>query len=334
MGSVILPRFLIFIVFLLVACSQIPEPAVETAIPPTIIPSPTTTPTELILPSSVPTDTAVPNTPTPFPTPTNTPEPTPIVYQIQEGETLLGIAIDQGTTTEAILALNPDLRPEALQIGQAIILPPKTTDNIVDVVANTSIPTEILVYQTQSYETSVGGFWVIGEVENKGAEAVENVQVQIRFLDDQGNELDTAVTWVVNPIIQAGGKAPFGILLPQKPPFAQIDTAVIGGNLVAEMGERYIDLQLTELNFNTEKPALQLNGVVENGGDAEAIAIQVIFSLYDAENDLVGFTIYELDDSLPVGAAAGFSETAVPLRTPVESVTASLFAYKLVTETQ
>ncbi len=322
-----------FIILLLVACSQIPERAVETTVPPTIIPSPTTTPTELLLPTIVPTDTAVPNTPTPFPTPTNTPEPTPIVYQIQEGETLLGIAIAQGTTTEAILALNPDLRPEALQIGQAIILPPKTTNINAEVVADTSIPTEILVYQTQTYETPVGGFWVIGEVENKGSEAVENVQVQIRFLDDQGNELNTAVTWIVNPIIQAGAKAPFGILLPQKPPFAQMDTAVIAGNLVAEMGERTIDLQLTELNIDTEKPAVELNGVVENVGDAAATAIQIIFSLYDAENKLVGFTVHELDDSLPAGATVDFTETAVPLQVPVESVTASLFAYKLVTET-
>ena len=318
---------ILLVIFYLVGCAQTPQPTVVTAVP-TLIPSPTTTPTELILPTTAPTETAVPHTATPFPTPTNTPVPTPIVYQIQEGETLLGIAIAQGTTTEAILALNPDLRPEALQIGQTIILPAPESAPVNEAV-NVAAPIDVQIIQLQTYDTPVGGFWVVGEIENSNEQAVENVQVEIRFLDDAGAVVDTAVTWSAAPIIKAGKTAPFGILLPQRPPFVQIDTAVIGGNVVAELGDRYIDLQVSDIHLNQENPATQIEGVVQNVGSETAVSIQLILSFYDAEQQVVGFIIRELDGELPAGADMMFAETAVSLGAPVESVSSTLFAYKL-----
>ena len=321
---------ILLVIFFIVACSQTPEPVVETAVP-TLIPSPTTTPTELILPTAAPTETAVPHTPTPFPTPTNTPVPTPIIYQIQEGETLLGIAIAQGTTTEAILALNPDLRPEALQIGQSIILPAQESASTNDeaITVDGAALSDMQITQLQTYDTPVGGFWGVGEIENSDEQAVENVQVEIRFLDDAGNVVDTAVTWSAVPIIKAGTTAPFGLLLPQRPSFAQIDAAVIGGNAVAELGERYIDLEVTEIVLNNENPATGIEGVVQNVGSETAVSVQLILTLYDAEQQVVGFIIRVLDGELPAGADMVFTETAVSLGAPVESVSSTLFAYKL-----
>lgn len=83
-----------------------PEP-----VPPTLIP--TRTPT------------ATPS-PTPTHTPTITPTPTPIpprVHQVQEGEVLIVIAATYDTTVEEILALNPGVEPELLQVGQLLLIP-------------------------------------------------------------------------------------------------------------------------------------------------------------------------------------------------------------------
>ncbi len=315
----------------LVGC--VAEPAVETVVPSVVAPTqiivPTTTPTELILPTAYPTETAVPDTPTPFPTPTATPIPTPIIYTIQAGETVLGIAIAQNTTTEAILALNPDLRPEALQIGQTIILPPPTTAVSNPSTGQTPTISNVTVSQMQTYDTPVGGFWLIGEVANVGEEAVENMQVEIRFLDDGGAVRETAVTWVANPIVQAGELAPFALLLPQKPTFAQLDTAVIGGNVVAELGERYTNLQVTQLNLNTDEPAAQIAGTVQNIGEDTAVAMQLILTLYDSEKRIVGFVVRSLDGELLAGEEREFKETAVSLGTAIDDVTLSLFAYKI-----
>lgn len=63
---------------------------------------------------------------TPTPTPTSTPTPTPIpplAHQVQEGETLSGIAARYNTTIRSILALNPDVDPHLIQVGQVLLIP-------------------------------------------------------------------------------------------------------------------------------------------------------------------------------------------------------------------
>ena len=44
-------------------------------------------------------------------------------YRIQEGDTFATIAADQGTSVERLQALNPDVDPNSLQVGQKIIIP-------------------------------------------------------------------------------------------------------------------------------------------------------------------------------------------------------------------
>lgn len=71
------------------------------------------------------TATALPATPTPSgPTATPTLEPgTAVEYEIQSGDFLSTIAQDFGTTVDAILALNPDLDPDLISVGQVILVP-------------------------------------------------------------------------------------------------------------------------------------------------------------------------------------------------------------------
>lgn len=75
--------------------------------------------------TATPTATALPATSTPAgPSDTPTPEPgTPIQYEIQSGDFLSTIAEDFGTTVDAILALNPDLDPDLISVGQVILVP-------------------------------------------------------------------------------------------------------------------------------------------------------------------------------------------------------------------
>lgn len=44
-------------------------------------------------------------------------------YTIQEGDTFETIAADEGTTVERLQALNPDVDPNSLQVGQKILIP-------------------------------------------------------------------------------------------------------------------------------------------------------------------------------------------------------------------
>jgi hypothetical protein len=50
-----------------------------------------------------------------------------VTYTVQAGDTLFGIALDQGVTLEELLANNPGVKAELLQLGQELIIKPGTT---------------------------------------------------------------------------------------------------------------------------------------------------------------------------------------------------------------
>lgn len=79
-------------------------------------------PHQQLTPTPAPTDEPDEPTATPTATPVETPRG-PIVHRVQQGETLRLIAQDYGVTTDEIEALNPNLDPDRLSIGQEILIP-------------------------------------------------------------------------------------------------------------------------------------------------------------------------------------------------------------------
>jgi len=81
-------------------------------------PRPTATPTLAPTPSPTPTPA-----PTAAPTPTPPPPPAQQTYTVVEGDTLAQIAQRFGTTVEALQAANGIEDPDAIVIGQVLVIP-------------------------------------------------------------------------------------------------------------------------------------------------------------------------------------------------------------------
>ncbi|MCS7179089.1 MAG: LysM peptidoglycan-binding domain-containing protein [Anaerolineae bacterium] len=122
---------------------------------PELVPSPT--------PTVTPTRTATPAaTPTPTATPTETPTPTPLpprAHQVQPNDTLSAIAVRYDTTVEEIIALNPGLNPDALQIGQVLLIPPArptpTPSPVPGTVTPTPTPGDYIIHVVAPGETLI-----------------------------------------------------------------------------------------------------------------------------------------------------------------------------------
>ena len=144
-----------------------PEPEPQ---PENMTPTATSTRTPTATPTSTPTQT---------PTPTSTPTPVPpLAHQVQPGETLIDIAIDNDVAVEEILALNPEVDPNLLQVGQLLLIPvatptpgptstldpaiptPTPPDYIIHVVA----PDETLSTIAEKYEISVESIRVASDL--------------------------------------------------------------------------------------------------------------------------------------------------------------------------
>ncbi len=65
----------------------------------------------------------IPPTPTGPPPPTPTATPTPVIYVVQPGDTLSGIAARYGVDMEALATRNDIDRPESLRSGEKLVIP-------------------------------------------------------------------------------------------------------------------------------------------------------------------------------------------------------------------
>jgi LysM repeat protein len=275
---------------------------------------------------AVPTTAVIQTTPSPMPTATTTPTATPIVYTIVDGDTLLGIAIQNRTTTEEIAALNPDVRPELLQIGQTLVLPPPATPQFQGV-AGTAVPIQVEVRHVNAYQTPLGSLWLLGGVTNLGEFPVGNVQVSINLLDAVGSELGTAVAWVAVPVIMPGQSAPFGVLVNEPPStFAQPSVSIVGGETVLDLGTQIVDLVVEETAVSFADDRVQISGLVQNSGQLAASDMIVTATFYNNQGDVIGFQQQQVEEPLAPTEMITFTMTAAPPGGLVANLALSAFA--------
>ncbi len=267
-----------------------------------------------------PTAVVIETTPTPLPSASPTASPTPIVYVVEEGDTLLAIAWQRGNTVDEILALNPGVQPEQLQIGQQIVLPPPATP-LAQMTASTPVPLQLTLVQIQAYRTPVGSLWLLGEVRNDGAQPVENVQLEIGLRDEAGNLLRTAVTWTAAAVVPAGETAPYGVLVSEMPPgFAYPTVSVVGGQSVQDLGTRYLGVVVRETTVSFDGERVQVAGEVHNDGDGVATAVRLIVTLFDSQGQISGYAQQSLDEALLPGDNRPFVfDITAPGGEPVEA---------------
>lgn len=314
--STVTASILLILTLIIGGCTR-QEPSSATA---TSTYTPTTTPVIGVDFVTVAPATAVfmVTSPTPLPSATPAPSPTPIVYEISAGDTLLALAWERGLALGDVLALNPGIVPEQLQIGQQIILPPAPTPLFSELVG-TAIPVQLQVTQLQSYQTPVGSLWLLGEVENLGDLPAEQIQVQVTLLDDQGQSLASPQSWLALPIVPAGAVVPFALLVVEPPEtFTFPEVVLSGGVTVNDLGSRYLMLEVSEPRVEKNEGGFLVKGVLHNVGDQSAHEFMLVASLYDAEGRMSGFAQQRLDTKLAPGENTSFTiDTAPPGGEPI-----------------
>ena len=287
-----------------------------------VITGPTSTPASLAIPLTTPTvlPTLVPQVLTPAPTNTPAPTPTPSVHIVQPGDTLLGIALQYDVTLEELYQVNGVLKPELLQIGQAIVIPVPGSvgkpagDNSGAVIAPTQPPLPVQVENAARYQTPVGSSWVLGEVFNSTDQPIENVQVRVALLDAAGQEVASETPFLALDAVPPGSRAPFSVLF-STPPNGVIDfTAyVVRADQAYNFSSRYAQLQVADVQTRTVGSQVGVSGQVRNIGGSNAVGAHVVITLYDDRGRVTGFRLFPLpDDQLAAGGATTFDVLVSP----------------------
>ena len=287
-----------------------------------VISGSTPTPVSLAVSLATPTvlPTLIPQVLTPAPTNTPAPTPTPIVHIIQPGDTLLGIALQYGVTLDELYQVNGVLKPELLQIGQAVVIPvpgsvgKPTNNNSGAVIAPTQPPLPVQVEHAARYQTPVGSVWVLGEVFNSTDQSIENVQVRVSLLDATGQEVDSALPFVALDTIAPGGRAPFSVLF-EGPPVDAIDfqAYVVRADPAYNYSSRYAALEVSDVQTKQEGTQYRVSGKVKNTGATNVAGAQAVITLYDDKGRVSGFRQYGLpSDQLGSGASVTFDVLVSP----------------------
>jgi LysM repeat protein len=287
-----------------------------------VISGSTPTPASLAVSLATPTvlPTLIPQMLTPAPTNTPAPTPTPAVHIIQPGDTLLGIALQYGVTLDELYQVNGVLKPELLQIGQAVVIPvpgsvgKPTNNNSGAVIAPTQPPLPVQVEHAARYQTPVGSVWVLGEVFNSTDQPIENVQVRVSLLDATGQEVDSALPFVALDTIPPGGRVPFSVLF-EGPPVDVLDfqAYVVRADPAYNYHSRYAALEVSDVQKKQEGTQYRVSGKVTNSGASNVAGAQAVITLYDDQGRVSGFRQYALlDDQLGPGGAATFEVLVSP----------------------
>jgi hypothetical protein len=230
-----------------------------------------------------------------------------VLYVVEPGDTLLGIAARFNVTANEIQLANPDLRPQFLQIGQRVIIPIGGGADLTGALMPTPTPLPLNLVAFALYETPVGGLLGLGEVANDTGGPAENVQIVVMLYNAAGELQASLETWAARDIIPDGETAPFGVLFSDPP--ADVgghQIAIVTGERVFHIEERFADLELISHQGGPAGALFRVTGTVFNAGETTAQDVTLTVTLYDAGDQVTGFRQSALPDPLFPGQIAPF----------------------------
>ena len=280
-----------------------------TALPGTATP---TAPVHLLTPDPGSTSTPVPALP--LPTATATATATPIIYVVQKGDNLLAIAEQYDVSVQALIDVNRIADPRALQVGQALVIPPDDASSVVKPPTATPTPMPLRVVNLAFHRTPVGSLWCMGEVENNRDEFLDLVQLRVSLYSVDGTLVDQAADFTAADVVPGHGKAPFAILFSHPPTagFASYEVIVLSAEPVTSWGRRHRALIVEQVEGQMSQGSLAVHGVVHNPSEADAVEVEVILTAYGQANEVVSVRQAAIGD-LPAGTRREFDLSLVPV---------------------
>ena len=203
------------ILLFLTACAS--QPTISTPKPLELIPylsatqtTPQWTPVELVAAE------------TPLPT------STPFTYAVGQGETISGIALKFGVTIDELIAMNPEISPNAMSVGTVLKIPSNPVNPSGE---STPTPAPFIVEQVQCYPTTNKGMWCFVLINNDFPDFMENVSAQVTLVNSNNQFIATQAALLPLNILPPNTSLPLSIYFPPDIPIdvkpqVQILTAI------------------------------------------------------------------------------------------------------------
>ncbi|MEJ2013468.1 MAG: LysM peptidoglycan-binding domain-containing protein [Anaerolineales bacterium] len=225
------------------------------------------------------------------------PTPTPFVHIVQQGETLLGIALRYGVTLEDLLVVNPGVDPSFLSIGQQIRIP-GTEGEPVDYLLPTPTPVPLSLSPVNCYDSPSGRMVCLLEAENNTPNDLESLTVVIKLFDKNGRLIDAAAANAPLDMIQAGLRIPLSAPFSDHPVDFAYAIAELSSSVAAAPDQQDLfplTVALSTVNIEEGLGFAHLEGEVETaeGMSPGQYQVRVVGILRNTIDELVGYNLWE-----------------------------------------
>jgi LysM repeat protein len=268
---------------LLAACNSATPVVTTSPIAPTAtlraLPTQTATPA---FPTALPTDT-------PLPTPTPLPTATPIVYIIQSGDTLIGIAVKNNVSLEALETVNPGINPGNLQVGQGVFIPPPEEDPLAPNQAVLATPLPITIPSFACSPTPVASLVCLSEFTNTTDQPIINLSVRVTLLNSDNSIGDSTVAFSPLDLIPPGMSVPLGAVFnggSQRVAITAPITAEVGGSL-ADLYATLTTMDVT--GASDEGGVFTLTGTITNTSPTALNTVVLVGTVYNSAGAVTGY---------------------------------------------
>jgi len=291
-------RFLTFFVsVLVVGCSATYESA------PTI--SPTSLPpiTLVARAMSSPAPRVTPHTPPATPVPA----PTALVYAVQPGDTLLGIASQFGVTLSDLQAANGHLNPLTLPISASIIIPDPPFTEEGQPRLPTPTPIALVVLPPACRPTVTDGIICLGRILNTQNRGVERVNLLLQLVRSDGSLLAEGSAGVEQNFIPAGGSAPYRALFKAEwREYAGAAAWLQSAETRLDGVSPYMLLDIHDQQAQMLHGQYLVSATLHNSESQNARHLQAILTVEDVSGQIIAYRVLPLDGELAAGADLAF----------------------------
>ena len=292
--------FFFFCLLLWAACA--PQPTASTPKPVDLIAYLTATQTT---PQWTPVELVAAETP--FPT------STPFTYTVQQGETISGIALKFGVSIDDLIAINPEVSPNAMSIGTTLKIP-SNPDNPTGEATPTPVP--LTVEQIECYPTTNKGMWCFVLIHNDFPDFMENISAQVTLVDANGDFIATQVALLPLNILPPNTSLPLSIYFPPDVPInAKPQVQILTAIRLSPDDPRYLPATVnnTLVQINADGHFANITGEVRLPAESNAATqVWVAAVAYDTSGRVVGVKRWEGGGVQP-GGSLSFEMTVASL---------------------
>jgi len=290
----------LIIFFFLTACAS--QPTVSTPKSVDLIPymtatraTPRWTPVELVAPE------------TPLPT------STPFTYTVGQGETISGIALKFGVSIDELIAINPEISPNAMSVGTVLKIP---SNPIKPSGESTPTPAPLTVEQVQCYPTTNKGMWCFVLVHNDFPDFMENLSAQVTLVDSNNQFIATQAALLPLNILPPNTSLPLSIYFPPNIPVdAKPQVQVLTAIRLSPNDPRYLPATVnnTLVQIDADGHFANITGEVRLPAESKAATQTWVAAVaYDESGRVVGVRRWEGGGIQP-GGSLSFEMTVASL---------------------